>query len=92
MSLTVILPLDLGTGMRVVPESDTAILYWVHPESIDKYNESGHASHDHLISMYSHSEADFLSVERLSLLFIGWYSCLPYISANPLPNQIMIPS
>ena len=70
MSLTVILPFDLGTGMRVVPESDTAILYWVHPESMDRYNESGHALHDHLISMYSPSDADFLSVERLSLLFI----------------------
>ena len=92
MSMTVIFPLDLGTGMRVVPESDTAILYWEHPESIDRYNESGQASHDHLISMYSPSEADFLSVERLSLLFIGWYSRMLYISANPLPNKIAIPS
>ena len=55
MSLTVNLPFDLGTGIRVLPESDTEILYCVHPESIARYNESGHALHAHLISMYSPS-------------------------------------
>ena len=62
-SLTVIFPFDLGIGIRVDPESDTAMLYFVRSESIARYNESGHASHAHLISMYSPSDADFLSVE-----------------------------
>lgn len=65
MILTVILPFDLGTGIRVVPGSDTAMLYLVVPESMDRYNESGHASHAHLISIYSPSDADFLSVESV---------------------------
>ena len=86
ISLTVILPFDLGTGIRVVPESDTAMLYCVRSESIARYNESGHASHAHLISMYSPSEADFLSVESVIFFFIGWISCSLYIRAIVLPN------
>ena len=99
-SLIVILPFDLGTVIRVDPESDTAsqyriqdphesdtaMLYCVRSESIARYNESGHASHAHLISMYSPSEADFLSVESVIFFFIGQNSCLPYIRAIVLPN------
>ena len=87
-NLTVIFPFDLGIGIRVDPESDTAMLYCVRSESIARYNESGHASHVHLISMYSPSDADFLSVESVICLFIGWNSCLLYISAILLPDKI----
>jgi hypothetical protein len=71
----------------VVPESDTAMLYCVRSESIARYNESGHASHAHLISMYSPSDADFLSVESVIFFFIGWNSCSWYIRAILLPNK-----
>ena len=86
MSLIVILPFDFGTGIRVDPESETAMLYCVRSESMDRYSESGHASHVHLISMYSPSDADFLSVESVICFFIGWNSCLLYIRAILLPN------
>ena len=87
MSLMVILPLDLETGIRVDPESDTAMLYCVRSESMDRYSESGHASHVHLISMYSPSDADFLSVESVICFFIGWNSCFLDISAIVLPYK-----
>lgn len=87
MSLTVIFPFDLGTGIRVDPESDTAMLYCVRSESMDRNSESGHASHAHLISMYSPSDADFLSVESVICFFIGWNSCSLYISAIVLPDK-----
>ena len=64
-------PSDFLISMRVVPLSATAIEYLSLPESYARYNESGHASHAHLIYMYSPSAADFLSVESVSLFFIG---------------------
>ena len=80
------LPSDFLISMRVVPQSATAMEYLSLPESYARYNESGHASHAHLISMYSPSAADFLSVESVSLFFIGKNSCLQYISSIVLPR------
>ena len=80
-------PSDFLISMRVVPLSATAIEYLSLPESYARYNESGHASHAHLIYMYSPSAADFLSVESVSLFFIGQNSCFLYISAIVLPDK-----
>lgn len=38
--------------------------------------------------MNSPSEADFLSVESVSLFFIDWFSCLYYIPAILLPDEL----
>ena len=50
--------------------------------------DTGHASHVHLISMYSPSYADFLTVESVICFFIGWNSCLWRLSAILLSNYV----
>ena len=79
-------PLDSLISILVEPLSATAIEYLSLPESYARNNESGHVSHTHLISMYSPSAADFLSVESVILFFIGQNSCLEYIFARVLPD------
>ena len=70
LRVMIALPFDFLISMRVVPLSATAKEYFSLPESYARYNESGHASHAHLISTYSPSDTDFLSVMSMSLSFI----------------------
>lgn len=73
LRVTMVLPFERFMGIRVLPLSATAKLYFSYPESMARDKESGHASHAHLISMKSPSAAVFLSVESVSLFFISLY-------------------